>query len=128
MDAFGFALEAYGPIGQRREKDGDGQPIDSASDVGGRAISGIAGLKHYVLERREEFVRCLVTKLLIYALGRGLEPCDEPALAAIERAVENDDYRFSSLVRAVVESVPFRMRRGAAQEAAAATAVPGVRP
>jgi len=96
--------------------------------VGGRRIVGLTGLKQYVLDRREEFVRCVATKMLIYALGRGLEPCDEPALATIERAVENGGYRFSALVGAVVESVPFRMRRGATQEAAAASATPGVRP
>jgi hypothetical protein len=128
MDAFGFALEEFDPIGQRREKDGDGQPIDPASDVGGRRVAGLTGLKQYVVERRGEFVHCLASKMLIYALGRGLEPCDEPALAAIERAVENDTFRFSSLIRAVVKSVPFRMRRGATQEAAAATVAPGVRP
>jgi hypothetical protein len=59
--------------------------------------------------------------MLIYALGRGLEPADESALAGIERKVENADYRFSSLIQAIVDSVPFRMRRGAAQEAAART-------
>jgi hypothetical protein len=125
MDAFGFALEEFDPIGQRRDKDGDGLPIDLASDVGGRTIVGLPGLKRYLLERREQFIRCVAAKMLIYALGRGLEPADEPALAAIERAVQNDGYRFSALVRAVVESVPFRQRRGAAQEAAAAA---GVRP
>jgi hypothetical protein len=125
MDAFGFALEEFDPIGQRRDKDGDGLPIDPASDVGGRSIAGLPGLKRYLLDRREQFIRCVAAKMLIYALGRGLEPADEPALAGIERAVQNDGYRFSALVRAVVESVPFRQRRGAAQEAAAAA---GVRP
>ncbi|MEX0668978.1 MAG: DUF1592 domain-containing protein [Pirellulales bacterium] len=125
MDAFGFALEEFDPIGQWRQKDGAGQPIDADSDVGGHTISGLTGLKRYVLERREEFLHCLASKLLIYALGRGLEPGDEPALAAIERAVENDGYRFSSLVHAVTESVPFRLRRSAAQETAATS---GARP
>jgi hypothetical protein len=92
--------------------------------VGGHTISGLTGLKQYVLERRAEFLHCLASKLLIYALGRGLEPSDESALAAIERAVENDGYRFSSLVHAVTESVPFRLRRGEAQEAALAGARP----
>jgi hypothetical protein len=124
MDAFGFALEEFDPIGQRRQMDGAGEPIDADSDVGGHTISGLTGLKQYVLERRAEFLHCLASKLLIYALGRGLEPSDESALAAIERAVENDGYRFSSLVHAVTESVPFRLRRGEAQEAALAGARP----
>lgn len=119
MDAFGFALERYDPIGQTRDKDGAGLPVDTRSDVGGRPIDGLAGLKAYLRERREDFLHCLATKMLIYAIGRGLEPGDEAALAAIERAVENDEYRFSTLVRAIVTSPPFRLRRGAAQEAAA---------
>jgi hypothetical protein len=69
----------------------------------------------------------MASKMLIYALGRGLEPCDEPALAAIERAVENGGYRCSTLIRAVIESVPFRLRRGAEQEAAAISTSPGAR-
>jgi hypothetical protein len=62
--------------------------------------------------------------MLIYALGRGLEPCDESALAAIERRVQNDGYRFSALIHAIVDSVPFRMRRGAAQESGSPPAQP----
>jgi hypothetical protein len=119
MDAFGFALERYDPIGQWRDKDSDGLPVDTKSDVGGRLIDGLPGLKAYLLERRSDFVHCLSTKMLIYALGRGLELGDEPALAGIERTVEASGYRFSILVRAIVMSPPFRLRRGADQEAAA---------
>jgi hypothetical protein len=119
MDAFGFALEEFNPIGQRRKQDEAGLPIDTSADIGGRRSAGLAGLKGYLLEHRAEFVRCLATKLLIYALGRGLEPGDEAALATIERAVAASDHRFSGLIHAVVHSVPFRMRRGAAQEFAA---------
>jgi hypothetical protein len=119
MDAFGFALERYDPIGQRRDKDGDGLPVDTRAEIAGKPIDGLAGVKAYLLERRSDFIRCLATKMLIYALGRGLEPGDEAALAAIERAVENEGYRFSSLVRGIVMSPPFRLRRGAAQEAVA---------
>lgn len=121
MDAFGFALEAFDPIGQRRHQDEAGLPIDTAADIGGRRIAGLVGLKAYLLEHQADFVRCLATKLLIYALGRGLEPGDEAALATIERAVAAGDHRFSGLIHAVVHSVPFRMRRGAAQEATART-------
>ena len=118
MDAFGFALEQFDPIGQWRERDEAGQPIDAASEIGGRRLDGLAGLKDYLRGHRADVVRCLATKMLIYALGRGLEPADEAALTGIERKVENADYRFSSLVHAIVDSVPFRMRRGAVQEAA----------
>jgi hypothetical protein len=121
MDAFGFALEQFDPIGQQRTQDEAGLPIDATTDIGGRRLDGLAGLKDYLLEHRSDFIRALATKCLIYALGRGLEPEDEAALAKIERAVETSDYSFSGLIRAVVHSVPFRMRRGAAQEAAART-------
>ena len=123
MDAFGFALEEFNPIGQRRTQDEGGLPIDTSADIGGRRIDGLAGLKGYLLEHRADFVRCLATKMLIYALGRGLDPADEAALTRIERAVAASDHRFSSLIHAVVHSVPFRMRRGAAQEFAARQAV-----
>ena len=121
MDAFGFALEQFDPIGQWREKDEAGLPIDATADIGGRRLDGLEGLKDYLRAHRADIVHCLATKMLIYALGRGLEPADESALAGIERKVENADYRFSSLIHAIVDSVPFRMRRGAAQEAAART-------
>lgn len=121
MDAFGFALEQFDPIGQQRTQDEAGLPIDATTDIGGRRLDGLVGLKDYLLEHRSDFIRALATKCLIYALGRGLEPEDEAALAKIERAVETSDYSFSGLIRAVVHSVPFRMRRGAAQEAAART-------
>jgi len=121
MDAFGFALEEFDAMGRLRQHDDDGLPIDASSDVGSRRLAGITGLKAYLLERKEDFIHSLAKKMLIYALGRGLEPRDEPALAAIERAVENDGYRFSALVHAVVHSVPFRMRRGADLDAAAAS-------
>lgn len=124
MDAFGFAMERYDPIGQVRDKDSDGLPVDTKSAVGGRLIEGLPGLKAYLLDRRSDFIHCLATKMLIYALGRGLEPCDEAALAKIERTVEAADYRFSALVRAIVMSPPFHLRRGADQEAAARGGTP----
>ena len=124
MDAFGFALERYDPIGQRRDTDGDGLPVDTTAEVGGRRIDGLTGLKAYLRDRRADFVNCLATKMLIYAIGRGLEAGDQAALAAIERAVEDGGYRFSVLVRAIVKSPPFRLRRGADQAAATAGVSP----
>jgi hypothetical protein len=63
------------------------------------------------MERREQFVECLAEKLLTYALGRGLEYYDLPAVREIRRETARGEYRFSSLVLAIVNSVPFQMRR-----------------
>ena len=71
----------------------------------------MAGLRQAVLDRPEVFVGTVTEKLLIYALGRGIEPADGPAVRAIVDAASRDDYRFSSLILGIVESPPFQMRR-----------------
>ena len=63
-------------------------------------------------QKKEQFVRCLSEKLLTYALGRGLERYDKPTVKAIARRVAADDYRFSSLILEIVNSLPFQMRKG----------------
>lgn len=119
MDAFGFALERFDAIGQWRDEDEAGVTIDDSGMLPAETLRGPTGLTAHLLARRADFIHCIAEKMLIYALGRGLEPCDESALASIERRVENGNFRFRALVHAVVESVPFRLRRGAAQERAA---------
>lgn len=115
MDAFGFTLERFDPIGRLRDRDSDGGPVDDRGDFGaGRPLEGLAGLRGHLRVHRREFIRCLARKLLTYAIGRGLEPSDEPALAAIERDVDNDDCGLVHLVKAIVRSPPFRLRRPAA--------------
>jgi len=59
----------------------------------------------------DEFTRCAVQKLLVYALGRGVEYYDQPAIREIMRESEADDYRWSSIILGIVESTPFQMRR-----------------
>ena len=70
-----------------------------------------AGLRRALLDRSDRFVATMTEKLLTYALGRGLEHYDMPAVRGIAREASDDDYRFSSLVLGVVKSIPFRMRR-----------------
>ena len=60
--------------------------------------------------RRDAFVRCLTEKMLIYALGRGLNGADEPALQEIALKIEEDDFHFSSLILSIVQSDPFMHR------------------
>ncbi|MBI1786045.1 MAG: DUF1592 domain-containing protein [Acidobacteria bacterium] len=113
MDPLGFALENYDAVGKFRTTEGDISIDASASMPGGIRFAGAGGLKKILMERHDEFVECLAEKLLTYALGRGLDHSDLPAVRQIRREVARDDYRFSSLALAVVNSVPFQMRRPA---------------
>jgi len=114
MDAIGFTLERFDPLGRLRDHDSDGGPVDDRGDMGsGRPLQGISGLRQHLRVHRQEFIRAMAKKLLIYAIGRGLEPGDEPALAEVERTVDNGRVGWSDLVKAVVRSPPFRLRRPA---------------
>ena len=112
MDPLGFALENYDAIGGWRTTDG-GQPIDSEGKLpDGKSISGARELRRLLVEqRKDQFVECLTEKLLIYALGRGLDYQDKCTVDAVKAAAAKDDYRFSRLVVEIVRSEPF-MRQG----------------
>ena len=113
MDAIGFAFENYDAIGAYREKDGR-YDIDTAGEFAdGTQFRGAADLKRIIAGRKTPFARCLTEKLLTYALGRGTESYDRPAVERIVGRLEADEYRFSALVAAIVQSDPFRKRRGA---------------
>ena len=109
MDPIGFALENFDAIGRWRTAE-QGAPID-ASDVlyDGHAIDGPAGLRAFLLRYSDQFVRTVTEKLMTYALGRGVEHHDMPAVRAIVRAAAADDYRFTALVMGVVRSDAFQM-------------------
>ena len=112
MDPAGLALEQFDAIGRWRERDEGWRPIDASGSLpGGVTFEGAAGLRQALLARPELFARTLAEKLLTFALGRGVEPGDAPAVRQVLRAAARDDYRFSSLVLAIVESTPFQMRR-----------------
>jgi hypothetical protein len=111
MDPPGFALEHFDPLGRWRDTEG-GLPVDSAAQLpDGTDISSPAALRAAILARPEIFVATLTQKLMTFALSRGLEPEDMPAVRAIVRAAEREDYRFSAIVLGIVESAQFRMRR-----------------
>jgi mono/diheme cytochrome c family protein len=110
MDPFGFALENFDAIGQWRKND-DGAAIDPAVTVfNGAAVDGPAGLRRMLLSRPETFAGVMTEKLLTYALGRGLEYYDMPAVRAIVRDAAGRNFRFSALVSGIVDSTPFRMK------------------
>jgi hypothetical protein len=114
MDPLGFALENYDGIGEWRTKDGSSELDATGKLPDGTQFEGPAGLKHVlVTARRDEFVSTVTEKLLTYALGRGVEYYDMPALRAIIRKSEGNQYRLKDLVMGVVSSTPFQMRRSA---------------
>jgi hypothetical protein len=111
MDPMGFSLENFDGVGKWRTKDA-GMPIDASGVLpDGTKFVGPAGLKKVLLEHRDEFLDTLTEKLLTYALGRGLEYYDKPAVRAITREAARDDYRVSALITSIVQSTPFTMRR-----------------
>jgi cytochrome c551/c552 len=110
MDAIGFALENYDAIGRWRTHDGK-FVIDPSGTLNGATLNGAADLKALLRSKQDEFVGALTEKLLTYALGRGLERADKPVVRSISRSLARDEYRFSSLVQGIVESLPFQMRR-----------------
>ena len=91
--------------------------------VDGTPIDGAAALREALTADPEQFARVFTEKLLTYALGRGLEAADMPTVRRIVREAGDDDYRFSALVKGVVNSVPFRMRRAQDPNAPAAPTV-----
>jgi hypothetical protein len=111
MDPIGLATENFDAVGEWRTHEG-GIPIDASGGLpDGSTFQGMEGLRKTLLNRPEIFVSTATEKLLTYALGRGLEPTDAAAVRTITRNAGRNDYRFSSIVLGVVNSVPFRMRR-----------------
>jgi hypothetical protein len=111
MDPLGFALENFDAIGKWRDKAEDATPIDASGALpDGTKFDGPAELKRILITRQDEFVTTVAERLLTYALGRGFEYFDRPALRAIVRDAAASDYRWSSLVLGIVRSAPFQMR------------------
>jgi hypothetical protein len=110
-DPVGFALENYDAVGRWRTLDG-GEPIDPSGTLfDGTPFNGVADLQQAILSHSDLFVTTLSEKLLTFAIGRGVEYYDAPAVRKIVRDARADDYRFSSLIVGIVNSMPFRMRK-----------------
>jgi hypothetical protein len=111
MDPLGLALENFDAVGKWRALDESGGPIDASGALpDGTKFDGPDGLRQALLGS-DRFVMTLTEKLMTYALGRGVEYYDEPAVRGIVRSASRDDFRLVSLIRGVVQSVPFQMRR-----------------
>jgi hypothetical protein len=111
MDPLGFALENFDSTGKFRTSDAGGEIDASGALPNGQTVRGPGDLKKVMMDRKDQFIETLGERLLTYALGRGLEYYDEPAVRKIRRNAANNDYRFSTLILSVVDSVPFQMRR-----------------
>jgi Protein of unknown function (DUF1592)/Protein of unknown function (DUF1588)/Protein of unknown function (DUF1587)/Protein of unknown function (DUF1585)/Protein of unknown function (DUF1595)/Planctomycete cytochrome C len=114
MDPIGFALENFDAVGAWRTRDGGllGTPIDASGQLmDGTKVDGVVTLRQSLLKQPEIFVGTLTEKLLTYALGRGLTSDDMPVVRAIVRDSAHQNYRFSSLIIGIVNSVPFQMRK-----------------
>ena len=112
IDPLGFAVEKFDAIGKWREADAGGPIDDSGVLPDGSAFEGVAELNRVLEARGDEFVTMLTGKLLTYAIGRGVDHHDMPAVRGIMRAAA-PDYRWSSIIRGIVRSVPFQMRTAA---------------
>src|ERR1700704_984978 len=112
IEPHGLPLERFTVTGQWRDVDWQANaPIDSKVTMpDGTEIGGPADLRRVLLSRPGQFVQALTTKLMMYALGREIEPRDMPQVRAIARAAAKNDYRFSSLVAGIVSSDAFRMQ------------------
>jgi uncharacterized protein DUF1592/uncharacterized protein DUF1588/uncharacterized protein DUF1585/uncharacterized protein DUF1587/uncharacterized protein DUF1595/cbb3-type cytochrome c oxidase subunit III len=112
MDPIGLSMENFDAIGRWRTKGEAGAPVDATGGLpSGDTFEGVKGLKQALLSRPERFVGAVTEKLLTFALGRGIEPYDGPAVRTILRESQRDDYRFTTLVVNIVSSTPFLMRR-----------------
>jgi Protein of unknown function (DUF1592)/Protein of unknown function (DUF1588)/Protein of unknown function (DUF1585)/Protein of unknown function (DUF1595) len=117
MDPLGFALENFDATGKWRVVESTGpadktrNPIDASGQLGdGTQFDGAKGLRRVLLEHSDEFVYRMTERLLTYALGRGSDWYDAPAIRAAVNGAKKDDYRFSSLLMGIVQSAPFQMR------------------
>jgi hypothetical protein len=113
LDPSGFVLENSNAVGKWRDADGNdsvdstgmlktGEPFTSARDLATLIAS----------KKQDDFLHCLTEKMLTYALGRGVEPFDRPAVEDIVTATKSDNCRFDTLILGIVESLPFQNERG----------------
>jgi hypothetical protein len=115
MDPLGFALENYDAVGAWREKD-NGLKINAVSVLpSGATADGPGGLRHVLLDRKDQFVEAFSERLLTYGLARGLRAQDMPTVRAISAKAAREDYRINSIILGIVTSDPFVMKRTSGQ-------------
>ena len=111
LDPPGFGLENFDGIGKWRDSD-NGKPIDASGTLpDGQSFNGPQALRKVLLGQKDKFTRTVCSRLLGYALGRGLEPADQPTLLKLEEVLRKNDYHMEPLIVALVQSYPFRWRK-----------------
>jgi hypothetical protein len=111
MDPIGLSMEQFDAIGRSRTRSEAGTAIDASGALpGGASFEGVGGLKQALLVRPDLFARTVTEKLMTYALGRGVEHDDAPAVRKILRDAATEGYRWSAIVTGIVRSGPFTMR------------------
>jgi hypothetical protein len=116
MDPIGLSMENFDAVGAWRTRDGDGvvnqgSPIDAQGQLlDGTKVDGIVTLRQALLRQPDLFVGTVTEKLMIYALGRGLQPYDMPSVRAIVKETAQSNYRFSAIVMGIINSTPFQKR------------------
>jgi hypothetical protein len=121
IDPVGFALENFDAIGHWQTQTREGLPIDSAGMLAdGTKIDGPVALRNAILTRPDVFVGTLTEKLMIYALGRGLQPVDMPVVRGVVRSAAARNYAMQSILLGIVQSNPFQMRTKLGNTGAAA--------
>ena len=121
IDPAGFALENFDAVGRWRTVDESFNPIDASGSLpDGTPFDGVVDLTNALVQRPERFVTTVTEKLLIYALGRGVEYYDMPALRGIVREAAATNYSSHAVVRGIVKSYPFLNRRSAADDVGSA--------
>jgi hypothetical protein len=112
MDPIGFALESFDAVGKFRTYDENFQPIDQSGNYAdGTQMDGLVGLRQVLVNHSAQFLSNVTNTLFTYALGRGVEYYDAPAVRAILRDAALQDHRLSSIILGIVKSAPFQMRR-----------------
>ncbi len=109
MDPLGFALENFNAVGRWRDSD-DGAAINASMTLNGVQVDGTKGLREALLARGDEVTRTIAEKMLIYALGRGLDYRDAPTVRQLIRDAGRQGNRWSSLILGIVKSAPFQTR------------------
>jgi hypothetical protein len=125
IDPLGFGLERFDPIGRWRDVDENFAAIDSSGALpDGTTFNGVAELRAALSKQPDRFVTSFTEKLMTYALGRGLEPYDMPAVRKVVHGAAPSDYKLSSLILEIAKSLPFQNRNRAAAEQTAANQSP----
>jgi hypothetical protein len=112
MDPIGLALENFDAVGAWRAKEAD-EPINASGELAdGAHVNGVVQLRQALTSRPEMFAQTMTEKMLTYALGRGVDYRDMPAIRSIVHDAARDNFRFSAVVMRIIRSTPFQMRMG----------------